>query len=336
MSNIEKQGSELAAMLAGNNNQMFVEKFAEFGGEYLNTKIREDSIAEKILDVRKVDENHPQMQRDLKSDTMYYWEEIEQDAIAMEVAMRADAKPRFVDGKVYTIPIGKIETESVKKPKMELRVSKNIVKFLRENNADAIRRTQDTIFMRTVRAGLGITGSVLGADPAHFDDYSGAYDWTGGASKVPLVNLMNTIYAKELKPVRWLMSTTGYNMFMAMDAMAIGDLSGDMLSKGFDSDVMKMPVVQTIKSTLADPLIANEGKYFFDYFDEATGDYYTDIYVFTDSSFLGHLIKVDDDAIWSEWRKDIFEWMSWRYCGLGFGDVRGIGMLRVKIQTPPE
>ena len=199
MSNMEKTGAELQAMLSGNNLGEFQEKFAEFGGEYLNTKIREESIAEKILDVVKVDENHPQMQRDLTSDTMYYYEEIEQDALAMEVSMRADAKPRTVDSKLYTIRIGKIETESVKKPKMELRVAKNIVKFLKENNVDAIRRTQDTIFMRTVRAALEVTNSGLGMNATlgkvdvNAADYnaSHAIDWSGGATVESLVNLVS-------------------------------------------------------------------------------------------------------------------------------------------------
>lgn len=330
MNSMEKQGAELIQTLSANNTDVFQEKFAAFGGDYLNTKIREDSIAEKILSVKKVDENHPQMQRDLNSDTMYYYEEIEQDAIAMEVAMRADAKPYFVDGKVYTIPIGKIETESTKKPKMELRVAKNIVKFLRENNADAIRRTQDAVFMRTVRAGLSITNSVIGADVTNFDDYTGAVvDWTGGADKVSIVNLLNMILAKELKPARWLMSSTAYNALSAIDAGEIGDLSGEMLSNGFSGNLINLPIVQTIKTGLKDPLAAF-GSDMFDHVDD-TG-YFTDIYVFTEPNFLGQLIKVDDDAIWSEWRKDIFEWSSWRYCGLGFGDVRGIAMMRVQLR----
>ncbi|MDP3014260.1 MAG: hypothetical protein Q8M92_08475, partial [Candidatus Subteraquimicrobiales bacterium] len=319
--------------LSGNDTQYFQEKFAEIGGEYLSTKIREESIAEKILDVRKIDENHAQVQRDLGSDTFYYFEEIEQDGIAMEVAMRSDAKPYFVNGKVYTIRPGKIESDYTKKPKMELRVSKNIVNFLKINNADAIRRVQDTVFMRTVRAGLGLTGTVIGADPTAFETYDTALavDWTENAKKKDLVNLMNEIVLKELMPVRWCMSTVAYNVFQAMDSSQIGDLSGNMLTEGFSGDLLKMPAVKTIKSTLADNLTGNR---FFDHTDES-GNLFSDIYLFVDASFLGKLIKVDDDAIWSKWEKDIFEWMSWRYCGLGFGDVRGIGMMRVLLREGP-
>lgn len=328
MNDMEKQSAELMTMLSGSNGDAFREKFAEIGGEYLNTKIREDSIAEKILDVRKVDENHPQMQRDLTSDTMYWFEEIEQDALAMEVSMRADAKPRTVDSKVYTIRIGKIETESVKKPKMELRVAKNIVKFLKENNADAIRRTQDTVFMRTVRAALGVTDSIIGGTDA-FATYSGAKDWSSGPQVEDLVSLMNKITRKELRGARWLMSETAYNMFSAIPATDIGELAGKNFTDGFGGNLLKLPVVQTIKSTLSDNLLTDASKNFFDY-DDGTNTY-SDIYLFTDPKYLGKLIKVDDDALWSKWEKDIFEWSSWRYCGLGFGDIRGIAMLRVKL-----
>lgn len=332
MNTMEKNSSDLSLLLSANKTEIFQEKFAEYGSDYLNTKVREDSIAEKILDVKKVDENHPQVQRYTNSDSLYYYEEIEQDAVAMEVSMRADAKPYFVDGKVYTIPIGKIESDTAKKDKMGLRVAKNIVRFLRENNADAIRRTQDTVFMRTVREGLTITHNVIGADVSDFTDYSTAIDWaTSGAEKTNLVNLLNLIHAKELIPARWLMSSTAYNALSAMDASEIGDLSGKMLTDGFSGNLLNMPIIKTIKTTLVDPL-GLHGKDMFDHID-ASGNYYTDIYVFTDPNFLGHLIKIDDDAIWSKWEKDIFEWSSWRYCGLGFGDVRGIAMMRVQLKA---
>lgn len=329
--NMTKLSADLQYALQPGQEALFIEKFAELGGDYLHTKIREESIAEKILNVKKVDENHNQVQVSTTSDTLYYLEEIEQDAIAMEVAMRADSKPRFVDGKRYTIPIGKIESESVKKPKMELRVAKNIVKFLRENNADAIRRTQDAVFMRTVRAGIGVTGTAIGVDTDDYNDYvqPGVIDWSAaGPQKVDFVNLKNTILAKELKPARWLMSSTAYNAISGMDAGEIGDLSGDMLSKGFSGELLELPIVETIKTTLEDPM-GLYGDRMFDYEDD-TG-YYTDIYLFVEPKFLGHLIKVDDDAIWSRWEKDVFEWMSWRYCGLGLGDVRGMAMMRIKL-----
>lgn len=332
MSNIEKQGSQLTDLLAGNSTDEFNLKFAEFGGDYINTKVREDSIAEKILDVRKVDENSKQVQRDLASDTFYYYEEIEQDAIAMETAMRADAKPRTVDSKLYTIRIGKIETESVKKPKMELRVAKNIVKFVKDNNVDAITRTQDTVFMRTVRAAHKLTKSALGM-PADMDysDYGEAINWTLGARKEDLVSLQNVIIRKELKPARWLMSAAAYNVFSAMPASEIGDLAGDMLTNGFAGNLIKLPVVETIKSGLTDNLLTPAtGGNFFDY-EADDGKVYTDIYLFTEPNFLGKLIKVDDDSLWSKWEKDVFEWASWRYCGLGFGDIRGMAMMRIRL-----
>lgn len=333
MSNMVKQSAELVSMLKGNNDDEFREKFAEIGGEYLSTKVREDSIAEKILDVIQVDENHNQVQRNLDSDTFYYYEEIEQDGMAMEVSMRADAKPRFVDGKVYTINIGKIESETVKKPKMELRVSKNIVKFLKENNADWIRRVQDMVFMRTVRAALGATGTVIGANPSDLSEYSAdvAEDWTEYATKASLTKCAMQLLLKELEPNKWLMSKAAYSVFSAMPASEIGDMAGEMLKEGFNGNILKMPVVQTIKSRLDDKLNPEYNR-FFDYVDPTTGAVYSDIYLFTDPKFLGKLIKVDDDALWSKWEKDIFEWASWRYCGLGFGDIRGIAMMRVMLK----
>lgn len=332
MNNFEKQASNLNTLLSGNDTKEFQVKFAELGGEYLNTKVREESIAEKILTVLKVDENHPQVQRDLDSDTLYFYEEIEQDSTAMEVAMRADAKPRIVDSKVYTIRPGKLETESVKKGKMEMRVAKNVVKFIKENNVDALARTQDTVFLRTVRAALKATGSILNGTVVTpnnfaFGTYTNAIDWTGGAKVEDLVSLMNVIKRKELKPARWMMSDSAYGIFSAMPADEIGDLAGTNLTEGFSGNLLKLPVVTTIKSTLADNLT---GENFFDHVAD-DGKVYSDIYLFVEPNFLGKIIKIDDDAIWSEWKKDVFEWMSWRYVGLGFGDIRGIAMLRVQI-----
>lgn len=332
MNTFEKQASNLNTLLSLNDTKEFQVKFAALGGDYLNTKVKEESIAEKILTVLKVDENHPQVQRDLDSDTLYFFEEIEQGATAMEVAMRADAKPRIVDSKLYTIRPGKLETESVKKPKMELRVAQNVVKFIKENNVDALARTQDTVFMRAVRYGVKATGSIMDntvVTPGTYDfgAYTNSVNWSTGAKKETLVSLMNIIKRKELKPARWLMSDSAYGVFSAMPADEIGDLAGTMLSEGFSGNLMKLPVVTTIKATLADNLT---GENFFDHV-ASDGKVYSDIYLFVEPSFLGKIIKIDDDAIWSEWKKDVFEWMSWRYVGLGFGDVRGIAMLRVRI-----
>jgi hypothetical protein len=326
---LEKTGAVAVEHLKNEDYMQFKIAFDTAARNYIRKTVHEESVAEKILEVVTVDREHPKIQIDADSDSMYYLESIETGAIACEVSIRGEWLPRFVDGERYKIYIGKIESEPVKKPQLELMVANELVKMVKENNAEQIRRTQDVAFMRAVKAAVTANTAYIGGDNA--DGSTSAIDWSStGPVKLPLVNLMGKITYNELVPAKWLMTETMWNQLAGMDAGEIGDLAGELLTGGMGEGktLLKLPVVTTIKSKLADGTLG--GQYFFDYRPSST-TLISNIYLFTDPGYLGKIVKVGTDNVWSKWEKDVFHWNSWRYVGLGFGDTRGIARLRVKL-----
>lgn len=325
--NIEKIGQVAIEHIKNDDRDQFKVAFDTAAKNYIRKTVHEESIAEKILTVVSVDREHPKVQIEATSDVMYYIESIETDALACEVSIRGEWAPRFVDGERYKIYIGKIESEPLKKPQLELMVANELAKMVKENNAEQIRRTQDTAFMRAVKAAITVNTNYIGGDNA--DGKTSAIDWsTSGPVKLPLTNLMGKITYNQLVPAKWLMSQTLWNQLSSMDAGEIGDLAGTMLVNGMETKtLMKLPVITTIKAQLNDGTLG--GQYFFDYHDGT--NLFTNLYLFVDEGYLGKIVKVGTDQVWSKWEKDVFHWNSWRYVGLGFGDSRGIARLRLKL-----
>lgn len=320
---IAKNAQVATEHLVNNEFGLFKTGFETGGKDYIRRDVTEKSIAEAKLNVVTVTRDHPKVQEDKNTDTLYYIEHIESPAIAMEVSIRGLWKPRFITGNKYTIEVGKIESEPVKKPQMELMVANDIVEMVKTNNAEAIRKIQDTGFMKAVVAGLASNGNVTGGAGT---SYASAINWTTAPSKIDLTNLKSLIAEEELIPASWLMSESAWNAITAMDAGEIGDLSGEMLQNGLrEKRLLDLPVLTTVKSSLTDGT-----NYFFDY--TYGGKTYSNIYLFVDPSYLGKVVKIGTDQIWSEWRRDMFEWNSWRYVGLGFGDCRGIARARVQLR----
>ena len=76
--------------------------------------------------------------------------------------------------------------------------------------------------------------------------------------------------------------------------------------------------------------VTNDGKCFD--FALPNGEQWTRLYMTVERNFLGKIVRLGTDKSWSKWEKNIFHWMSWRNMGMGFGDIRGIAMLSVKIR----
>ena len=76
--------------------------------------------------------------------------------------------------------------------------------------------------------------------------------------------------------------------------------------------------------------IENDG-YYFDFVLE-NGQHWTRMYQLVDRNFLGKIIREGTDTAWSRWIEDMFEWSAWRYIGIGFGDIRGISMVSVRLR----
>lgn len=309
----------------GNENEI-ITKLSEAIPDYVRRYVKENAFSEQLFVNKTVTMQHRNMQRETDSDVRYYIDYKETGAIAAEVSVRGETPPRFVDTESYKINIGKIESEPLKKPWLEIQSAEHLLSMIKTNNAEAIRRTQDLGVMKNIASILTTNGTThyVGGDTS---SYATAIDWSDGPVKKHLTQLMAYITRQGLLPEKWLMSQTMWDQFVSMDAGEIGDLAGQIFQGHFgEKKLVKLPVVTTIKTDLED----ESGIRFFDY--TSGSDIYTDIYLFVAPQFLGKMIKVGDDRSESKWEGDILSLSNWRYVGHGFGDTRGVVRMRVKIK----
>lgn len=306
---------QAVAHLRSGDKDMFKQAFDSAGKDYLRRYVREDSFAEKILDVKTVTVDSDKVQKDIDSDTFYYLDEIEHGATAMQVSIRGDQKPRFIDGERYAIRIGKLETDPVKKKELELLVTSYVLDMIKTNGAEALRRAQDQAFLSPL-------WEIAKADTD--GSHTVTADWSGGPTKDVFVDGKGIILGKELLPKKWLMAETTWNEIHKLDATEIGDMAGEIMFNGLPKrTLLELPVVTSVKSKLRS--FGGDSMFY----NKATGKHY--VYLFVDSSFIGRLVKFEDAHIWSKWEADLFTWKSWLYRGMGIGDIRGFVRMEISL-----
>ncbi len=311
--------------LANEHPEEFKKAFDAAVGDYIRTIVREESIIERILKPFEVTKDHPKIQKEKNADAMYYLEDIEMGNTAMEVSMRGDQRPRFVDQLRYTIRFGKIETEELKKEQTELMVADNLISMIKQNNAEAIRRTQDVAGMRAINYAIEAKSSFIGtADGVD----TTTIDWESSVSKRDFSNFMNIIANRELVPQKFLMSQATWNIIASTPFSEIGETAGKWFVDGIkEKKLMDLPVELTIKTQLKDKV--NDVENFFVTKNEH-GEYHH-LYLFVDPMFLGKMIRLGPDYVWSKWEKSIFMWSNWRHVGIGFGNINGLARMTVKV-----
>jgi len=296
--------------------------YEEYSQDVIRTRVREGSIAEQILPSITVDVNHKNVQRHKDIDGFYYMEDVEVGAVAMETDVRSTSKASFVNSAKYVINIGKLKSERVKKPQLELASAPKLLDMIKVNSTDMIIRTQDAAFMDAVT-----TAATFGSWST--GNHYATADWQTGADKNDIVKLMSLISDQELIPAKFLMSNSCWTYMLTEEGTNFGDEAGERLYKGHKyKTLFNLPVITTVKEQLN-----RRSQYFFTETSTTSAgtDKYHYIYCFVDPSFLGKIIRVYDDNVWSQWEADIFNWESWRYVGMGFGDSRGIVRLKVQV-----
>jgi len=319
-----KLADELVSHLAADDLGQFKQAYEAYGEDIIRTIVREGSIVEQILPVVNCDMNHPNIHPEKTTDEFYYMEDVETDAVALETSFRAGSKPTFITSNKYTVNVGKLKSEKIRKPQIELMAAPRIMNMIKQNSANKIIRAQDGLFM------AGVKTAVEYASWSSGDHYLTA-DWTTGANKIDIINLMNLISEQELVPKTFLMSNSCWNFILSEEGTNFGADAGERLYGGHKvKELFSIPVITTVKEGLS----RGSDEYFMSTTTDSAGtDKYYYIYCFVDPRFLGKVIKVGKDNVWSRWDEDIFEWSSWRYVGMGFGDSRGIVRLRVLVTT---
>jgi len=320
---LAKLADEMVSHLAADDLVNFKLAYDTYGEDIIRTIVREGSIVEQILPVINADINHPNVQREKTTDEFYYMEDVEIDAVALETSFRAGSKATFVTSNKYTISVGKLKSEKVRKPQIELMAAPRLMNMIKQNSANKIIRMQDGLFMSGVKTAV------------EYDSWSSGNhyltaDWIAGADKKDIIAIMNLISEQELVPQTFLMSNSCWNYILTEEGTNFGADAGERLYGGHKvKTLFSLPVITTVKEGLS----RGSDSYFMETSEDSAGtNKYYYIYCFVDPQFLGKVIRVGKDNVWSRWDEDIFEWSSWRYAGLGFGDSRGIVRLRVQVK----
>ncbi len=300
------------------------------GAEILKRYISEESIAEKIIPAvtKTVNDNDVLPDTDLDAqgksgDSMFVLCEIEQGRTAQEVNPRANWNPDFVEGRYFKCRFGKLEADPFSIQRLALDVNPNVFKMMKEGSGEGLRRLQDVIFMTNVNKAIATNGNQIGGISSNVIDFSST-----GFDKQYLISAINKIQDEEVDVDKLLMSTSAQAFIAGMSATEIGDMAGDMLIKGFDSNVLLgKKVVTTKKSKLAGD---DEERFFITKTQD--GKIFYHIYIFSPAEFLGKIFRYGSDSVESKWENDIMSWKTWRYWGMGFGDVRGMARFTFRVK----
>ena len=295
--------------------------FADAATDYIIRYCQEESFAEKILSPRNIasPKDHQNIIPSMDSDDYYYWEFLETGARAQEVSVRGVQEPHYVDSSKWRIFFAPIQTDPVKKPYDELLMAPRLMDMIRVNNAEQVRRVQDSRFMTHTNYGLANTGQIV----------HGNWDNSGEVSinKTDIVRLRQMLVRHELVPAKLLMSNFAWEYFWGANHEDIGPVISEVFFNGIKQDKLAGdPIIKTIKTGLVD----SSGASFFDYVD-GLGRQHVRIFAFADEKYLGRLIKIGSDQTFAKWEGHIFEFYSRRVIGMGFGDVRGIACLDIIV-----
>jgi len=301
---MDKLASMSAPFLASGDKDGFRKYFQENAGGYIKTFIEEECWCDKVLPLKPVTADHPMLHISEKSDTFYWQEEIQgKGATAMQASYRSGDKPTFIDGKRYRFDISEIRMKPVKKPQLELLAAKNLIRFIKEDGADKIRRQKDSKFKALLDAAVARTGNrvIATGDIIERDHFTA---------------LFSLILRYPLKVTKILMSTQAWNSLLKWGTEYWDNKISEVTEKGIViKNLFSKEVIVTINGN--DESLRDNGSWDpsnygcpFDNYDSDNTLTGTSIYAFTEPDYLGRNIQLGDINIDSKWDGPIFQYQS--------------------------
>lgn len=297
-------------------NQIFVSKIEdpemrkeaqEKIASFIRTKLREESFARKILPPESV--TKADCQRAVDHDTLVKIIDIEPDSKAMPVTFRGRATENYVEGDRFMVKFFTIMSEIFKKAEQELLAyDYPVTQVIEQNTVKDIHEVEDSIFMAHVRNAINLTGNVVTA-----------YDGVLTAANIEM--LCNLLDSNRLKSACLLMTLSRYNDTMrfvnlispdstASQGLTGGNMAEKIIVDGFtEYKLFGRKVITTIKNDIVDE-------------DE--------IFVFAEPKYLGKSYVLNETKFSLDKKYNMIEWASWEDIAMGFGNINGIGMLKIE------
>jgi hypothetical protein len=310
-------------------NQNFVRKIEEgrvkeaeaAGTTFIRKKMREDSVARKILTPVTLTED--ELDRALESDQPQKIVEKEPDSTATYVPFKGSGETTWFTGPRYAVRFGKVESQKFTKSKFELMTYRNdIRKILSDNSVKDMAAQEDSQFLQTVRKGIALNSAVQNITTVTFDI---------GGFKTLFQALINS-----RKPLgKMLMAKS---LFYEALSLPVNTIGFEALTRQYDQGVegkdnlWGIPVVTTIKSTGTSTTVAGgDGTYDLlgaGLASSGSGSnsndaivYKNEVFLFAPENWLGNFFLLQDATLFIKTEADLIQFWSYSAPGIGIGQT---------------
>ena len=311
-------------------NSNFVRKIEEgrikeaeaAGSTFLRKKMREDSVARKIITPVNLTED--ELDRALDSDQPQKIVEKEPDSSATYVPFKGSGELSWFHGPRYAVRFGKVESQKFTKSKFELMTYRNdIRKILSDNSVKDMAAEEDKKFMSTVRAAVNL--NVAGQN---------IYD-AGGFTPSAFKSMMQRMIIAKLPIGKMLMPKHLFYEALGLPDTLIGD---GALTRQYDNGIegkdnlWGIPTVTTIKAEDTSVNVAGADNY--DLLGTGlTGEnimYRNEVFLFAPENWLGNFFLLQDATLFIKQEADIIQFWSYSAPGIGIGQSKAIIRLVIK------
>jgi len=298
------------------------------GSTFLRKRMREDSVARKILTPVTLTED--ELDRALDTDQPQKIVEKEPDSTATYVPFKGSGELSWFYGPRYAVRFGKVESQKFTKSKFELMTYRNdIRKILSDNSVKDMASEEDKKFMSTLRAGIAKDAGSI----ANQQIYA-TVGFTTAAFKAMFQRL---VIAK--KPIgKMLMSKHMFYNALTLPASEIGfNASTRQYDQGVEGkdNLWGVPAITTIKCQDASINTAGTGDLAnYDLLGNGlTGEnilYRNEVFLFAPENWLGNFFLLQDATLFIKQEADLIQFWSYSAPGIGIGQTDAV--IRLVIQ----
>lgn len=269
---------------------------------YIKKRLREESFARKILKPQTI--TLKDIQRDVKTDTVYKVVDIEPDSTALELNFRGQPTGRFVESQRYIVPFQTISTELFEKTEQELYAYEMpLIQVIQENNVKDIQEAEDGQFVRLITLAVTATGKTID-EPA-----AAAFSLPG------ITETFSLIDEDKLDSTTMLMSKPTFNTILSLGPAIFGnDLAGKVFVDGYSfNQILSKKLIVSIKTDLLPKGV---------------------VWVFTEQRYLGHFFVLQSLKFFIDKYAYWVSWLTWEDVGMNIGNIKSIARYRFGPAVP--
>lgn len=280
----------------GGKNQDAMDKVAGITQDFLRSRLREVSVADRVLPPI------PLTEAEIERNTSNNWPlkrvDVEPESKAFAIGFRGKGEARFFEGTRYEVFFSKLESEHFKKTKEELMTMRYPVVDVVENNMVLDMQEQlDGLFRLRLDAAAAASGNVISSSSTTL-------------IKEDIISGKQLITQKRRRPVRMICTESRFQDLarlapdkLGFDAVERLAFQGTAPEKVFQG----MEVVTSINSSAAGSV-----------WDEKT------IYLITEPQFLGSSFSLDNVEQEMKREGNMLEWYSWTSRGIEIGNIYSV------------